>query len=70
MGRFIITEEFWELFPQAEIAIVLTKGITNREAFVKNVRTEINELLERSDRLMNEEGASKILEIDILPDNY
>lgn len=48
MAKFIITEEFWELFPQAEIAIVLAKGIQNTEAHVADTRQEINELLQKS----------------------
>lgn len=48
MAKFIITEEFWEVFPQAEIAVVLAKGITNQESAVAGKRQEINDLLEKS----------------------
>lgn len=50
MSKFIITEEFWELFPEAEIAVVLAKGINNSEGFTENVRTEIIEMLEESNK--------------------
>jgi len=48
MTKFIITDEFWDLFPEAEIAVVLAKGIQNTEAHVADVREEINELLKQS----------------------
>lgn len=48
MSKFKITDEFWELFPDTEITIVLAKDIHNTEVFVEDVRQEINELLERS----------------------
>ena len=44
----MITEEFWEIFPQAQIAVVLAKGITNQESAVAGKRQEINDLLEKS----------------------
>ncbi len=50
MSKFIITNEFWELFPEAEIAIVVAKGIQNTEAQVADVRKEINELLKQSSK--------------------
>lgn len=50
MSKFIITEEFWELFPEAEIAVVLAKGINNSEEAAENVRPEIIELLEKSNK--------------------
>lgn len=50
MSKFIITEEFWELFPEAEIAVVLAKGINNSEGFTENVRSEIIEMLEESNK--------------------
>ncbi len=50
MSKFIITEEFWELFPEAEIAVVLAKGINNSEEAAEDVRPEIIELLEKSNK--------------------
>jgi DNA/RNA-binding domain of Phe-tRNA-synthetase-like protein len=50
LSKFIITEEFWELFPEAEIAVVLAKGINNSEGFTENVRSEIIEMLEESNK--------------------
>ena len=64
MGKFIITEEFWELFPQAEISIVLAKGITNKETLTENNRKEINELLKRSS-----EEAKKYLTKEVFSEN-
>lgn len=64
MGSFIITEEFWELFPQAEIAIVLAKGIKNSEAFAEDVRPDIIDLLENSN-----EKAKKFLTEEVFSEN-
>jgi len=50
LSKFIITEEFWELFPEAEIAVVLAKGINNSEEAAEDVRPEIIELLEKSNK--------------------
>lgn len=50
MSKFIITEEFWELFPEAEIAVVLAKGINNSEESAEDVRPEIIEMLEESNK--------------------
>ena len=64
MAKFIITDEFWELFPQAEIAVVLAKGIQNTEAQVADVRQEINELLQRSSK-----EATKFLTEEVFSEN-
>jgi len=58
MAKFIITEEFWDLFPQAEIAIVLAKGIDNSEEYAEPVRSDIVKLLEKS----NEEAKKFLME--------
>ena len=64
MAKFIITEEFWEVFPQAEIAVVLAKGIQNTEARVADTRQEINELLEKSSK-----EAAKYLTEEVFSEN-
>jgi len=64
MAKFIITDEFWELFPQAEIAVVLAKGIQNTETRVADVRQEINELLKRSSK-----EATKFLTEEVFSEN-
>lgn len=64
MAQFIITDAFWEVFPQAEIAVVLAKGIQNTEAQVADVRQEINALLEQSSS-----EASKYLTEDVFSEN-
>ena len=64
MGKFIITEEFWEVFPQAEIAVILAKGIQNTEAHVGAARQEINELLAQSSK-----EATKYLTEDVFSEN-
>lgn len=48
MSKFIITDTFWEVFPQAEIAVVVAKGISNQEDRIAAVRQEIDQLLEQS----------------------
>lgn len=64
MAKFMITDEFWEVFPQAEIAVVLAKGIQNTEAHVADVRKEINELLEKSSK-----EAAKFLTEEVFSEN-
>ena len=64
MAKFKITEEFWELFPQAEIAVVLAKGIQNTEAHVADERQEINELLQKSSK-----EATKFLTAEVFSEN-
>ncbi len=64
MAKFIITDEFWELFPHAEIAVVLAKGIRNTESLDKDVRQEINELLQKSS-----EEAFKFLTEEVFSEN-
>lgn len=64
MAKFIITNDFWELFPQAEIAIVLVKGIQNTEEYAADARQEINELLKRSSK-----EATKFLTEEVFSEN-
>ena len=64
MAKFIITNDFWELFPQAEIAIVLVKGIQNTEEYVADARQEINELLKRGSK-----EATKFLTEEVFSEN-
>lgn len=64
MTKFKITEEFWELFPKAEIAVVQAKGIQNTEAHVADARQEINELLQRSSK-----EATKFLPEEVFSEN-
>ncbi len=64
MTKFKITEEFWELFPEGEIAVVLSKGIQNTEAHVADARPEINELLQRSSK-----EATKFLTEEVFSEN-
>ncbi len=64
MSKFIITEEFWELFPEAEIAVVLAKEINNSEEFTEKVRPDIIEMLENSNR-----EAKKYLTEDVFSEN-
>lgn len=44
MGKFIVSEDFWELFPNAEIAIVSASDIKNRVAFLERLRSDVNEV--------------------------
>lgn len=64
MAKFIIKEDFWELFPQAEIAVILAKGIDNTQAFTEKVRPEILEMLEKSN-----ETAKKFIPEETLSNN-
>ncbi|MFB6465456.1 B3/4 domain-containing protein [Cytobacillus sp. Hz8] len=64
MGKFYITDAFWELFPHAEIAVIVAKGITNSEVLVENVRPDIIELLENSNK-----EAKRFLTEDVFSNN-
>lgn len=64
MGEFIIEQEFWDIFPKAEICIVLAKGIDNTEEGTRSVMPEINELLAKS----NIEG-KKYLTAEVFSEN-
>ena len=64
MSKFIITNEFWEVFPQAEIAVVLAKGINNTRAFTEPVRDELAGLL-----VQGSGEAAKFLTAEVFSDN-
>lgn len=64
MSKFIIEEPFWNLFPDAEIGIVLARNIDNTEEGAESVRPDIIELLEKS----NQE-AKKFLKEEVLSQN-
>lgn len=64
MGKFIIKEDFWDLFPEAEISVILAKNIRNSENSTESVRPDIIELLEKS----NEE-AKKFLKKETFIEN-
>jgi DNA/RNA-binding domain of Phe-tRNA-synthetase-like protein len=64
MSKFIITNEFWEVFPQAEIAVVLAKGINNTKVHTEPVRAELDALLEKGSG-----EASKFLTAEVFSDN-
>jgi DNA/RNA-binding domain of Phe-tRNA-synthetase-like protein len=64
MKKFIVTEGFWEIFPEAEIAVVLAKGIDNSEEGAEDVRPDIIELLEESNA-----DAKKYLTAEVFSQN-
>ncbi|MCQ4635696.1 B3/4 domain-containing protein [Anaerovorax odorimutans] len=64
MSKFVIKDDFWELFPQAEIAVVVAKRIDNTEASAEPVRPDIIELLEKAN-----EDAKKFITKDPLSEN-
>ncbi len=64
MSKFRIKDDFWELFPQAEIAIVLAKGIDNTEDSAEPVRPDLIEMLEQSN-----ETAKKFITKEPLSEN-
>lgn len=45
MRKFIIKQDFWELFPHAEIAVVIAKGLDNSEEYLGDTYEEIKEQL-------------------------
>lgn len=64
MSKFIIEEPFWNLFPDAEIGIVLARNIDNTEECAEAVRPDLIELLKKS----NQE-AKKFLTEEVLSHN-
>lgn len=64
MGKFIIKEDFWELFPQAEIAIILAKGIKNSMEDNEDIYPDVIEMLGKS----NQE-ARKFLTEEVFSEN-
>ena len=46
MSQFLIDQSFWDLFPEAEIGVVLAKGINNTEEGTQSVRPDIMSWLE------------------------
>ena len=64
MQQFIITEDFWAIFPKAEIAVILAKGIDNSEANAAPYRKEINQLLAESN-----ETAKQYLTTEVFSEN-
>jgi DNA/RNA-binding domain of Phe-tRNA-synthetase-like protein len=64
MKKFIVTESFWGKFPEAEIAVVLAKGVDNSEDGAEDARPDIIELLEKSN-----EDAKKFLTAEVFSQN-
>lgn len=64
MAKFIIENDFWEIFPEAEIAVILAKGISNREETVQPVSPGIATLLKESN-----EAAKKFIPEETLSSN-
>ena len=66
MSKFVIEDSFWNLFPQAEIGIVLAKGIDNTEkgAGAGAVRSDILKLLQAGN-----EDARKYLTAETFSEN-
>lgn len=50
MSKFIIEDGFWDLFPQAEIAVIVAKGIDNTEASAETVREDLSQLLKNANK--------------------
>jgi len=61
MAKFIIKEPFWQLFPRAEISIILAKGVDNTAS---NARPEIAEGLKKANK-----EAEKFLTEDVFSEN-
>lgn len=64
MSKFMIAQDFWDLFPEARIAVILAKGIDNGGGVSLSVRSEIEELLEESNK-----RAEKFLTADVFSEN-
>lgn len=74
MSKFIIEESFWNLFPNAEIGIVLARDIDNTEEAAESIRPDIIELLEKSNqeakKFLTEEVFSENKVISVWRDAY
>lgn len=64
MSKFIIEQDFWHLFPQAEIAVILAKGIDNTEEGSEQSRPDIFRLLNQGN-----EDAKKFLTAEVFSEN-
>jgi DNA/RNA-binding domain of Phe-tRNA-synthetase-like protein len=64
MSKFVIEKSFWDLFPDAEIGVILAKGIDNTEKGTVDVRPDIIGLLEHGHR-----EAKKFLTKEVLSEN-
>jgi DNA/RNA-binding domain of Phe-tRNA-synthetase-like protein len=64
MSKFVIEKSFWDIFPDAEIGVILAKGIDNTEEGTVIVRPDIIDLLEQSHR-----EAKKFLNEAVLSEN-
>ncbi len=64
MSQFVVEKSFWELFPNAEIGVVLAKEINNTDEGTSSVRPSIISLLEQ-----NHHEAKKFLIEEILSEN-
>lgn len=64
MAKFIIKEDFWDVFPQAEISIVLAKGIKNTIEENEGTYPDIIEILENSNK-----EAKKFLTKEVFSEN-
>lgn len=73
MGKFIIEQEFWDIFPDAQIAVILAKGVDNTGAS-ESVCREIEKLLEQSNetakKFIQEEPLSSNPAISVWRDAY
>lgn len=64
MSKFVIEAPFWELFPQAEIGIILAKGIDNTLTGTENAREDIQQFLEEGNQ-----NAGKYLNEEVFSEN-
>lgn len=64
MSKFIIEQDFWDIFPEAQICIILAKGIDNTEEGTIAAQAEIAALLEQSSF-----EAKKYLTADVFSEN-
>ena len=65
MSQFLIDQSFWDLFPEAEIGVVLAKGVDNTEEGRQCVRPDIMSWLEHGHH-----EAKKFLTEEVLSENH
>ncbi len=64
MSKFIISDKFWEIFPEAEISVILAKGMDSSESGVAASRSDIDSELKESNT-----NAKKFLTEDVFSEN-
>ena len=61
MKKFIVEPEFWELFPETQIGIVLAKNIDNSMESSTEIKKNLDEANENAEQFLGAAVLEKIL---------